>query len=143
MLQYEISMHQYKFQFTVFSNQIRLVRGLLVQRRWHTDQRIQWLKEQYLQLYYEADRKQGPTPAEAIKVFGGKNWGSDPTSPSQNLEVESLSSASRIKRTFSTITRGENSPKISLLRHAHTVKRKQPAASSTPHHLKVSKHPFV
>lgn len=36
--------------------------------RWQTDKRIQWLKTQYLQLYYENEKCQGPTPAEAIKV---------------------------------------------------------------------------
>lgn len=39
-------------------------------RRLHrqTDKRIQWLKSQYLQLYYDNERCQGPTPAEAIRV---------------------------------------------------------------------------
>ena len=32
------------------------------------DKRIQWLKIQYLQLYYENEKCQGPTPAEAITV---------------------------------------------------------------------------
>ncbi|CAG5116825.1 unnamed protein product, partial [Candidula unifasciata] len=31
------------------------------------DKRVQWLKQQYLQLYYEGEKCQGPTPAEAIK----------------------------------------------------------------------------
>lgn len=33
-----------------------------------TDKRIQWLKMQYLQLYYDSEKCQGPTPAEAIRV---------------------------------------------------------------------------
>lgn len=33
-----------------------------------TDKRGHWLKTQYLQLYYENDKCQGPTPAEAIRV---------------------------------------------------------------------------
>ena len=36
--------------------------------RQQIDKRIQWLKIQYLQLYYESERCQGPTPAEAIRV---------------------------------------------------------------------------
>lgn len=32
------------------------------------DKRVQWLKQQYLQLYYEGEKCQGPTPAEAVKV---------------------------------------------------------------------------
>ena len=47
----------------------KLVRAVLIQRKFHTDRRIQWLKEQYLQLYYENGREHGPTPAEAIKVM--------------------------------------------------------------------------
>ncbi|KAH3786899.1 hypothetical protein DPMN_165014, partial [Dreissena polymorpha] len=39
-----------------------------------TDKRIQWLKMQYLQLYYDNEKCQGPTPAEAIRVFGGRRW---------------------------------------------------------------------
>lgn len=33
-----------------------------------TEKCVQWLKLQYLQLYYECEKCQGPTPAEAIKV---------------------------------------------------------------------------
>ena len=32
------------------------------------DRRIQWLKYQYLQLFYESEKCRGPTPAEAITV---------------------------------------------------------------------------
>ncbi|XP_052770885.1 1-phosphatidylinositol 4,5-bisphosphate phosphodiesterase epsilon-1-like [Mya arenaria] len=61
-----------------------------------TDKRIQWLKMQYLQLYYDNERCQGPTPAEAIRVFGGRRW--TPGGP----QVNSLSdSTSSFKRTSS------------------------------------------
>lgn len=36
------------------------------------DKRVQWLKQQYLQLYYEGEKCQGPTPAEAVKVSPDK-----------------------------------------------------------------------
>ena len=32
------------------------------------DRRVSWLKQQYLQLYYDNEKCQGPTPAEALKV---------------------------------------------------------------------------
>ncbi|GFN90736.1 phosphoinositide phospholipase c [Plakobranchus ocellatus] len=32
------------------------------------DKRVLWLKQQYLQLYYENEKCQGPTPAEAVKA---------------------------------------------------------------------------
>ena len=41
------------------------------QRRGHRsdhDRRVLWLKEQYLQLYFDGGRCHGPTPAEAIRV---------------------------------------------------------------------------
>jgi len=37
-------------------------------RRSDQDRRVQWLKEQYLQLYFDTGRCHGPTPAEAIRV---------------------------------------------------------------------------
>jgi len=37
-------------------------------RRSDQDRRVQWLKEQYLQLYFDSGRCHGPTPAEAIRV---------------------------------------------------------------------------
>ncbi|XP_023223275.1 1-phosphatidylinositol 4,5-bisphosphate phosphodiesterase epsilon-1-like isoform X2 [Centruroides sculpturatus] len=48
--------------------------GLLRQQYQLSDQRINWLKERYLQLYFEDQACFGPTPAEAIKVFGGRKW---------------------------------------------------------------------
>ncbi|ESO98394.1 hypothetical protein LOTGIDRAFT_114718, partial [Lottia gigantea] len=53
------------------------------------DKRIQWLKVQYLQLYYDSDRCQGPTPAEAIKVFGGRSWPSGPQNQTTNPDPPS------------------------------------------------------
>ncbi|GAB6024048.1 hypothetical protein CHUAL_008768 [Chamberlinius hualienensis] len=50
-----------------------VVMGLRRQKQL-TDRRGHWLKEQYLQLYYEKGLCLGPTPAEAIKVFGGRKW---------------------------------------------------------------------
>ncbi len=51
----------------------RLVHVAHCLRRRHTDRRVQWLKEQYLHLYYESDALLGPTPAEAIRV-GAVLW---------------------------------------------------------------------
>ena len=46
----------------------RLVQVAALQRR-RTDKRIDWLKRQYLQLYFDNGRCHGPTPAEALKVW--------------------------------------------------------------------------
>ncbi|KAK4312307.1 hypothetical protein Pmani_016237, partial [Petrolisthes manimaculis] len=39
-----------------------------------SDKRLWWLKEQYLKLYFEDEACACPKPAEAIKIFGGRNW---------------------------------------------------------------------
>ncbi|XP_073996296.1 uncharacterized protein isoform X2 [Rhodnius prolixus] len=40
-----------------------------------SDRRMFWLKEQYLQLFYE-ENCTGPMTVDAIKVFGGRDWAS-------------------------------------------------------------------
>lgn len=47
---------------------VRLVKAAQFQMRRSIDGRLLWLKEQYLQLYFEGSRCHGPTPAEAIRV---------------------------------------------------------------------------
>ncbi|XP_077406391.1 1-phosphatidylinositol 4,5-bisphosphate phosphodiesterase epsilon-1 isoform X2 [Vanacampus margaritifer] len=38
------------------------------------DQRLQWLRRQYVSLYQEECRYEGPTLAHAIELFGGRRW---------------------------------------------------------------------
>ncbi|KAM9837938.1 1-phosphatidylinositol 4,5-bisphosphate phosphodiesterase epsilon-1 [Aulostomus maculatus] len=38
------------------------------------DQRLQWLRRQYVSLYQEDGRHEGPTLAQAIELFGGRRW---------------------------------------------------------------------
>ncbi len=52
---------------------------LITQYRKHrlcSDRRIIWLKNQYLSLYHENERFQGPTPMTAMLIFGGRQWNS-------------------------------------------------------------------
>lgn len=52
---------------------------LITQYRKHrlcSDRRVLWLKNQYLSLYHENERFQGPTPMNAVLVFGGRQWNS-------------------------------------------------------------------
>ncbi|XP_044521631.1 1-phosphatidylinositol 4,5-bisphosphate phosphodiesterase epsilon-1 isoform X1 [Gracilinanus agilis] len=46
------------------------------------DQRQQWLRKQYVSLYQEDGRFEGPTLAHAIELFGGRRWTTRNTSPS-------------------------------------------------------------
>ena len=36
--------------------------------------KLTWLKEQYLNLFYQDEICMGPLAADAIKVFGGRRW---------------------------------------------------------------------
>lgn len=45
-----------------------LVDAVHVLNRRQPDRQIQWLKKQYLNLFFEGNRCQGSTPAEAVKV---------------------------------------------------------------------------
>ncbi|XP_051925269.1 1-phosphatidylinositol 4,5-bisphosphate phosphodiesterase epsilon-1 isoform X2 [Hippocampus zosterae] len=38
------------------------------------DQRLQWLRRQYVALYQEEGRYEGPTLAQAVELFGGRRW---------------------------------------------------------------------
>ncbi|XP_064788827.1 1-phosphatidylinositol 4,5-bisphosphate phosphodiesterase epsilon-1-like isoform X2 [Oncorhynchus masou masou] len=38
------------------------------------DQRLQWLRRKYVNLYQEDGRYEGPTLAQAIQLFGGRRW---------------------------------------------------------------------
>ncbi|XP_030630952.1 1-phosphatidylinositol 4,5-bisphosphate phosphodiesterase epsilon-1 [Chanos chanos] len=38
------------------------------------DQRLQWLRRQYVSLYQEDGKFEGPTLAQAIELFGGRRW---------------------------------------------------------------------
>lgn len=53
---------------------LRRIINAFQKMRWQTDKRIQHLKFQYLQLFYEGEKCLGPTPAEAIKVRDPDEW---------------------------------------------------------------------
>ncbi|GFX94131.1 1-phosphatidylinositol 4,5-bisphosphate phosphodiesterase epsilon-1 [Trichonephila clavipes] len=53
---------------------IEFVIGELKKQKALSDRRISWLKEKYLYLYFEDLVCCGPTPADAIQVFGGRKW---------------------------------------------------------------------
>lgn len=54
-----------------------ILRGLKRQQQL-TDRRSRWLKEKYLQLYFEKDCVE-PITADAIKAFGGRDWSASET----------------------------------------------------------------
>ncbi|XP_020315887.2 1-phosphatidylinositol 4,5-bisphosphate phosphodiesterase epsilon-1 [Oncorhynchus kisutch] len=46
------------------------------------DKRLHWLRRQYIHLYWEEGRFEGPTLAQAIKLFGGRCWNMGTEKPS-------------------------------------------------------------
>lgn len=73
---------------------------LILQYRKHrscSDRRIVWLKNQYLFLYHENERFQGPTPMSAILIFGGRQWNSSSLFPYERDHLSSRKSISAIK----------------------------------------------
>ncbi|XP_064469144.1 uncharacterized protein LOC135383352 [Ornithodoros turicata] len=86
----------------VWYRSLRRIVAMLKQQRQLCDGRIYWLKESYLQLYFRDQYCMGPTPAEAIKVFGGRKW--TLSSLGSSSSVESTSSAFKRASSFGMST---------------------------------------
>ncbi|TRY59920.1 hypothetical protein DNTS_013444 [Danionella cerebrum] len=81
------------------------------------DQRLQWLRKQYVSLYQEECKFEGPTLAQAIELFGGRRWNtgtSGPGSVSKNTEKSSaqrnspLGINSNVKKKKKALVRGDS-----------------------------------
>ncbi|RZF45196.1 hypothetical protein LSTR_LSTR009967 [Laodelphax striatellus] len=107
-----------------YSGLSSVVRGLKRQLQM-VDRRMLWLKEQYLQLYFE-EGFCGPMTADAIRVFGGRDWAntanlSGMSPPDNNTLRRGQSIKFRKKRSIGNIQtiRPESSTKLS--EHAEMV----------------------
>lgn len=74
-----------------------ILRGLKRQQQL-TDRRSRWLKEKYLQLYFSyleqpMEGLEQPTTADAIRVFGGRDW-----SMTESIGTLSPTSSSTLRR---------------------------------------------
>uniref|UniRef100_A0A665W4E4 Phosphoinositide phospholipase C n=1 Tax=Echeneis naucrates TaxID=173247 RepID=A0A665W4E4_ECHNA len=74
------------------------------------DQRLQWLRRQYVSLYQEDGRYEGPTLAQAIELFGGRRWsmstgGADKTGAQKNSP---LSINEKTKKKKKVLVRGDS-----------------------------------
>lgn len=74
-----------------------ILRGLKRQQQL-TDRRSRWLKEKYLQLYFSyleqsIEGLEQPTTADAIRVFGGRDW-----SMTESIGTLSPTSSSTLRR---------------------------------------------
>ncbi|XP_031435387.1 1-phosphatidylinositol 4,5-bisphosphate phosphodiesterase epsilon-1-like isoform X3 [Clupea harengus] len=78
----------------------RLVGALRRMRRF-PDQRLHWLRRQYVNLYQEDGRYEGPTLAQAIELFGGRRW-NNPLNMTANQKSNSLTTATNQKSIMNT-----------------------------------------
>ncbi|XP_051523152.1 1-phosphatidylinositol 4,5-bisphosphate phosphodiesterase epsilon-1-like [Myxocyprinus asiaticus] len=81
------------------------------------DQRLQWLRRQYVSLYQEDNKFEGPTLAQAIELFGGRRWNmgaNGPGSASKSAEKNSaqknspLGINSNAKKKKKALVRGDS-----------------------------------
>lgn len=81
------------------------------------DQRLQWLRRQYISLYQEDSKFEGPTLAQAIELFGGRRWNmgtGGPGSASKSSEKNSvqknspLGINSNIRKKKKALVRGDS-----------------------------------
>ncbi|NXS93744.1 PLCE1 phosphodiesterase, partial [Jacana jacana] len=63
----------------LYDGLLELTKAVRKMRRF-PDQRLQWLRKQYVSLYQEEGRFEGPTLAQAVELFGGRRWSARSTS---------------------------------------------------------------
>ncbi|KAB7506835.1 1-phosphatidylinositol 4,5-bisphosphate phosphodiesterase epsilon-1, partial [Armadillidium nasatum] len=110
-----------------------------------SDKRLYWLKEQYLKLYFENEPCSKPKPAEAIKIFGGRNWGTSTggsMSPQDSSVKRGPQGSTRLKKLKSQATinsaKDDSTPRPSITMtssspsHAVTPIRRPVLPASTP-----------
>ncbi|XP_033622233.1 LOW QUALITY PROTEIN: 1-phosphatidylinositol 4,5-bisphosphate phosphodiesterase epsilon-1 [Fukomys damarensis] len=76
----------------LFSGLLELTRAVRKMKKF-PDQRQQWLRKQYVSLYQENGRYEGPTLANAVELFGGRRWSTQNPSPgtsAKNAEKPSM-----------------------------------------------------
>ncbi|CAK6981814.1 -phosphatidylinositol 4%2C5-bisphosphate phosphodiesterase epsilon-1 isoform X2 [Scomber scombrus] len=74
------------------------------------DQRLQWLRRQYVSLYQEDGRYEGPTLAQAIELFGGRRWnmGTGGVEKSAAQKNSPLSINDKTKKKKKILVRGDS-----------------------------------
>lgn len=64
----------------LFNGLLELTKAVRKMRKF-PDQRQHWLRKQYVSLYQEEGRYEGPTLAHAVELFGGRRWSTRNSSP--------------------------------------------------------------
>ncbi|XP_033975250.1 1-phosphatidylinositol 4,5-bisphosphate phosphodiesterase epsilon-1 isoform X1 [Trematomus bernacchii] len=71
------------------------------------DQRLQWLRKQYVSMYQEDGRYEGPTLAHAIELFGGRRWNMG-TGGVEKPSVQKNSPNDKAKKKKKVLVRGDS-----------------------------------
>ncbi|XP_022086672.1 uncharacterized protein LOC110977130 isoform X2 [Acanthaster planci] len=82
-----------------------LIRAIRHYRLYTADRRILWLQREYLNLFYEDGKCIGPTPLEAMKIFGGKNLAMKKLPSDRNQNSDSSSTLNKLPAGFSAPTK--------------------------------------
>uniref|UniRef100_A0A2K5CIW6 Phosphoinositide phospholipase C n=1 Tax=Aotus nancymaae TaxID=37293 RepID=A0A2K5CIW6_AOTNA len=99
----------------LFSGLLELTRAVRKMRKF-PDQRQQWLRKQYVSLYQEDGRYEGPTLAHAVELFGGRRWSTRNSSPATsaknaekpNMQRNNTLGISTTKKKKKILMRGES-----------------------------------
>ncbi|XP_078269858.1 1-phosphatidylinositol 4,5-bisphosphate phosphodiesterase epsilon-1 isoform X2 [Rhinoraja longicauda] len=107
------------------------------------DQRLQWLRKQYVSLYQEEGKFEGPTLAQVIELFGGRRWISRNTATAtlnRNSEKSNLqrnntlgvNTAKKIKKSLIRGDSGEITDEEVSTRKARSCKESRSRSGSDP-----------
>ncbi|KAL8187122.1 UNVERIFIED_CONTAM: 1-phosphatidylinositol 4,5-bisphosphate phosphodiesterase epsilon-1 [Gekko kuhli] len=107
------------------------------------DQRMQWLRKQYVSLYQEDGRYEGPTLAQAVELFGGRRWSSRNTNPgnlTKGIEKPSvqrnntlgISTAKKKKKVLMRGESGDATDDEMAIRKARPYKENRSRSGSDP-----------
>ncbi|XP_042312772.1 1-phosphatidylinositol 4,5-bisphosphate phosphodiesterase epsilon-1 isoform X3 [Sceloporus undulatus] len=107
------------------------------------DQRLQWLRKQYVSLYQEDGRYEGPTLAQAVELFGGRRWSTRNTSPGnlmksvekpgvQRNNTLGISTAKKKKKVLMRGESGDGTDDEMAIRKARPFKENRSRSGSDP-----------
>ncbi|MCJ8738296.1 hypothetical protein PDJAM_G00034050 [Pangasius djambal] len=103
------------------------------------DQRLQWLRRQYVSLYQEDGKFEGPTLAQAIELFGGRRWNmgsasrsTEKTTAQKNSPLGISSNAKKKKKALVRGDSGDGTDDETISRKTKSCKEVLSRRSSDP-----------
>ncbi|OPJ84487.1 1-phosphatidylinositol 4,5-bisphosphate phosphodiesterase epsilon-1 isoform B [Patagioenas fasciata monilis] len=135
----------------LYDGLLELTKAVRKMRRF-PDQRLQWLRKQYVSLYQEDGRFEGPTLAQAVELFGGRRWSARNTStgtltkssekPSvQRNNTLGISTAKKKKKVLMRGESGEATDDEMATRKAKSCKEYRSRSGSDPQDIDEQEEP--